>query len=92
MSGDRAAQAFRRVRSAALAGGGRGRAAGLHYIFVAALVVIGAGQAPTPAETILVNGHIVTGSVSAAVGPLSLRYAQHDQRRRPRGGSEDQPP
>jgi predicted amidohydrolase YtcJ len=57
-------QAFRPARSAALKARVHGGPKGLHYIWiytwVAAFVVIGAAQAPTPADTILVNGHIVT--------------------------------
>jgi predicted amidohydrolase YtcJ len=40
--------------------GGGGRPKGLHYTCLAALVVIGAAQPPTPVDTILVNGHIIT--------------------------------
>jgi predicted amidohydrolase YtcJ len=40
--------------------GAGGRPKGLHYSCLAALVVIGAAQPPTPADTILVNGHIIT--------------------------------
>ena len=59
MIGDHVVQAFRPA-CPALTGGARGRPKGVHYTCLAALLVIGAAQTPTPADAILVNGHIIT--------------------------------